>query len=219
MNGTEAYDNSDSAKSANRRNIILTGIGGSGKSTIGRHLAVLIGAGFVDLDDLIDRTVGKKIATIIDIQGEAVFREHERQMLESLQGVQSLVIAVGGGALLTEESLACARQIGTIVWVQSAASEIARRLCKGTSELEKRPLFRDLIAEKNEEKRRETCQERLKTMMEERIVWYKQADVVLEGSYVTSEMAAQHLREILVTEKLLDVTLHRFASWHREVIE
>jgi shikimate kinase len=216
VNGTDTFNDSNSVQRFDRKNIILTGIGGSGKSTIGRHLAVLIGAGFVDLDDLIERTVGKKIATIIDIQGQAVFREHERQMLESLQGVQSLVIAVGGGALLSEEGLACARKIGTVVWVQSALSEIARRLCHGSSELEKRPLFRDLIAEKNEEKRREACQERLKAMMAERIVWYKQADVVLEGSYVTSEMAAQHLREILVTEKLLDVTLHRFASWRRE---
>lgn len=100
------------------RNIILTGITGSGKSTIGRHLAVLVGSGFIDLDDFIEKDVGKKIATIIDIQGEPVFREHEKRMLAELQGAQSQVIAVGGGALLSDEGIAMARKIGTIVWVQ-----------------------------------------------------------------------------------------------------
>lgn len=219
MSGLETITNPPVKSKSRGRNIILTGMGGSGKSTIGRHLAVLIGAGFVDLDDLIERRVGKKIATIIDIQGEEVFREHERKMLEELKGVQCLVIAVGGGALLSDEGMDCARKIGTIVWVQSAASEIARRLCKGSGELEKRPLFRDLLSEKNEEKRRSACQERLTKMMDARIQWYKQADIVLEGSYVTPEMAAQHLRESLALEDLLTVTPHRFASWHRQGAE
>ncbi len=197
------------------RNIILTGITGSGKSTIGRHLAVLVGSGFIDLDDFIEKDVGKKIATIIDIQGEPVFREHEKRMLAELQGAQSQVIAVGGGALLSDEGIAMARKIGTIVWVQSAACEVARRLCKRPGELEKRAHFRDLLSEKDEDKKREMCQERLAKMMEDRAPWYKQADVVLDGSYVTPDMAAQHLREILVSEKLIDVTSHKFISWHR----
>jgi shikimate kinase len=198
------------------RNIVLTGASGSGKSTIGRHLAILIGAGFVDLDDLIERTVGKKVGTIMDIQGEPVFREYERNLLASLQGVHSLVVAVGGGTLMSTEAIEMARKIGPIVWIQSAPSEIARRISKRPGELEKRPLFRDLLSEKNDERRRELIQERMEKMMEERIPWYKQADVVLDGSYVTPEMAAQNLKEILVSERLISVALHRFASWHRE---
>jgi hypothetical protein len=52
-------------------------------------------------------------------------------------------------------------------------------------------------------------------MMEERRPWYSQADVVLDGSYVTSDMAAQHLKDILLSEGLIPADRHRFASWHR----
>jgi shikimate kinase len=196
-------------------NIVLTGASGSGKSTIGRQLAKLIGLGFLDLDDLIEKSQGKKINEIFNSVGEDAFRAEEARMLDLIQSIRGHVIAVGGGALLTEHGLQSARKVGPIVWVQSSPVEVARRLFRKIDEMEKRPIFKDLLQEENGELRLKAIQERVRTMMEERRPWYSQADVVLDGSYVTSDMAAQHLKDILLSEGLIPADRHRFASWHR----
>lgn len=202
------------AESPNRYgNLVLTGVSASGKSTIGRQLAKLIGLGFVDLDELIERSSGKTISEIFSGEGEAAFREMERRMLESLQGVRSHVIAVGGGALTTAEALKIARKIGPIVWLQSSPAEIARRLYKRVSEMEKRPLFRDLLGEENHEFRKDKIRARVQKMMDERRQWLESSDYVLDGSFVTPEMAAQHLKDILQMEGVIGSDRSRFSSW------
>jgi shikimate kinase len=196
-------------------NIVLTGASGSGKSAIGRQIAKLLGLGFVDLDELIEKITGQQISEIFAVDGEIAFREYEAQVLQSLQNIRSHVIAVGGGALLSNEAIQTARKIGPIVWIQSSSTEISRRLFKRVGEMEKRPLFKDLVGEENHEMRRDRIKERVQKIMDERRPWYSQADVVLDGSYVTPEMAAQHLKDILVTEGLMKTDRNRFASWHR----
>ena len=193
----------------------MTGASGSGKSTIGRQLAKLIGLGFVDLDELIERSRSKKISAIFQDEGEDAFREQEAQMLDLVQTIRGHVVAVGGGALLTETGLQAARSIGPIVWVQSSPVEVARRLFRKIDEMEKRPLFKDLLQEERGDVRLNLIQERVRAMMDERRPWYSKADVVLDGSYVTPDMAAQHLKDILLTEGLIPPDRHRFASWHR----
>ncbi len=193
----------------------MTGASGSGKSTIGRQLAKLIGLGFVDLDELIERSRGKKIGAIFQDEGEDAFREQEARMLDVTQTIRGHVVAVGGGALLTETGLQAARKIGPIVWVQSSPVEVARRLFRKIDEMEKRPLFKDLLQEERGDVRLKLIQERVRAMMDERRPWYSKADVVLDGSYVTPDMAAQHLKDILLTEGLIPQDRHRFASWHR----
>ena len=136
-------------------NIVLTGASGSGKSTIGRQLAKLIGLGFIDLDDMIEKDAGKKISAIFESDGESGFRERERRMLETLHAIRSHVIAVGGGALLSEDAVAAARSIGPLVWVQSSPVEVARRLFRRVDELATRPLFKDLLGIEDNDKRRQ----------------------------------------------------------------
>ncbi len=202
-------------QSAQTGNIILTGASGSGKSTIGRQLSKLIGLGFLDLDEFIERSRGKKISEMFRDEGEDAFRAEEARMLDLIQTIRGHVVAVGGGALLTEQGLEAARKIGPIVWVQSSPVEVARRLFRNIGEMEKRPLFKDLLQEERGEVRLKAIQERVRAMMEERRPWYSKADVVLDGSYVTPDMAAQHLKDILLTEGLIPQDRHRFASWHR----
>ena len=120
-------------------NILLTGVSASGKSTVGRQLAKLLGLGFIDLDEVIEKLTKNTISEIFNSQGESAFRELEMQTLTSLQGLRSHVIAVGGGALLSQEAIEIAKKIGPLVWVQSSPAEIARRLFKRVSEIEKRP--------------------------------------------------------------------------------
>jgi shikimate kinase len=196
-------------------NIVLTGSTGSGKTTVGRQLAQLAGLGFIDVDQMVERKAGKSIAAIFDSEGESVFREMESAVLSELQSARGQVIAVGGGALLSDDSIAVAQRIGPIVWVQSSPVEVARRLYKRAGEMEKRPFFRDLMSEESHEKRRDMIQARVQKVMDERRHWYTKADVVLDGSYVTPEMAAHHLKDILMTEGLIGSDKKRFASWRK----
>jgi hypothetical protein len=82
--------------------------------------------------------------------------------------------------------------------------------------MEKRPMLKDLLSEENHDSRREKIRERIQKIMDERRPWYMRADVVLDGSYVTPEMAAQHLKDILLSEGLMTTVHNRFASWHRK---
>jgi shikimate kinase len=193
-------------------NIVLTGASGSGKSTIGRQLSKLIGLGFVDLDDLIEASVGKKINQIFQQEGEEAFRAEEIRMLSAIQNIRGHVVAVGGGALLSEECQHIARKIGPIVWVQSSPVEVARRIYKKIDEIEKRPSFADLLGEERGDVRLRVIQERVRTLLDERRSWYSKADVVLDGSYVTPDMAAQHLKDILQTEGFITPYHHPSAS-------
>lgn len=213
MNDHKPFYRDDSGSRNKLGNVVLAGVSASGKSTVGRQLAKLLGLGFVDLDELIEKSSGKVIADIFSQEGEDAFRERERSMMLSLQGIRSHVVSVGGGALMSDESVRNARLIGPIVWVQSSPSEIARRLFKRISEIEKRPLFKDLLSEESHEVRRDMIQARLQKMIDERRQWLELADVVMDGSFVTPEMAAHHLKDILMIEGLIERSQRRFSSW------
>jgi shikimate kinase len=196
-------------------NLVLTGISASGKSSVGRQLAKLLGLGFVDLDELIERSAGKSISDIFARDGEPAFRELERQLLHSLERIRSHVIAIGGGTLQSTEAVVMARKIGPLIWLQSSPAEIARRLFKRVSEMEKRPLFKDLLAEENHDTRRDLIRARVQKLLDERRPWFERSDIVLDASYVTPEMAAQHLKDILIMEGIIRSDHGRFSSWRR----
>lgn len=213
MNEQSPLYGDDSGSRNKLGNVVLTGVSASGKSTVGRQLAKLLGLGFIDLDELIEKSAGKSISDIFSQEGEEAFRERERFTMLSLQGLRSHVVSVGGGALVSDESVRNARRIGPIVWLQSSPSEIARRLFKRISEIEKRPLFKDLLSEENHEVRRDLIQVRIQKIMDERRQWFERADVVMDGSFVTPEMAAHHLKDILMIEGLIERSQRRFSSW------
>lgn len=203
----------DVSSSIRLGNLVLTGVSASGKSSVGRQLAKLLGLGFIDLDELVERSAGKSISEIFSQEGEPAFRERERQILQSLVRIRSHVIAVGGGALQSGEALGVARKIGPLIWLQSSPAEIARRLFKRVSEMEKRPLFKDLLGEENHEARKDLIKARVQKLLDERRQWFEQSDVVLDASYVTPEMAAQHLKDILIMEGIIRSDHSRFSSW------
>jgi shikimate kinase len=124
--------------------IYLVGFMGSGKSTVGRALAEELGWNFSDLDVEIERRAQASIADIFDQRGEAVFREIESAVLrERVRVVESgrpYVIALGGGAFLSEENCDLASNHGVTVWLDCPFSSIERRLQGDTQ----RPLARDM---------------------------------------------------------------------------
>ncbi len=98
-------------------NIILVGMPGCGKTTIGKALAKRFNREFVDTDDLIEKEAGKTIPEIFKEQGEKGFRGIESEVIKSVGKEKSLVIATGGGVVVTPQNFDALRQNGTVIFI------------------------------------------------------------------------------------------------------
>ncbi len=98
-------------------NIYLVGMMGAGKTTIGKLLARRLGRNFVDSDQRIEERTGVKIPVIFDIEGEQGFRRRESQVLEELSKQPDLVVATGGGVVLSEANRTCLTRSGLVVYL------------------------------------------------------------------------------------------------------
>lgn len=96
--------------------IFLCGFMGSGKTTIGKRAARELGCEFTDMDDYIEAQEGKSIAEIFKDSGEEYFRNLETEVIKSFKN-KTGVIATGGGAILRDENARCAKEIGTVVYL------------------------------------------------------------------------------------------------------
>jgi len=125
-----------------KQNIVLTGMPGSGKSTVGKILARQMGREFVDTDTEIIRLAKKPIADIFAQKGEAYFRELESQVIAQISQRTGLVIATGGGAILREENVRHLRQNGRLYFLDRPLEAIRpshdRPLSKDRTALERR---------------------------------------------------------------------------------
>ena len=108
-------------------NIVLIGMPGCGKSTVGVVLAKALGIDFIDSDLLIQQVQGKKLAQIIDEVGDDGFRQVENQVNASIQ-VENTVIATGGSVIYGEEAMAHLREIATVVYLQLSYPKVEDRL-------------------------------------------------------------------------------------------
>jgi len=123
--------------------IYLVGFMGCGKSTVGRALAEELGWSFFDLDDEIEKREGLPIAEIFDTRGEAAFREIEsaalRDRVRQVRSGRPQVVALGGGAILSEPNFDLVSNNGVTVWLDCPFSDVQRRIAAQTH----RPLARD----------------------------------------------------------------------------
>lgn len=108
-------------------NMILIGMPGAGKSTIGVLLAKTLGMDFCDTDLVIQQNTGKRLQEIIDKQGLEVFLKAEEDAICSLR-CQNTVIATGGSAVLSEKAMAHLRQHGKCVYLEISLEECKRRI-------------------------------------------------------------------------------------------
>lgn len=120
------------------RNIILIGMMGSGKSTVGRRLASTLGRPFVDADTVLERRCGVPISTIFELEGEDGFRRREAQLIAELAQPAGCVLATGGGAVLNADSRALLHRGGFVVYLQAGVSDLWQRLRRDRG----RPLLR-----------------------------------------------------------------------------
>ena len=107
-------------------NLILIGMPGCGKSTLGKQTAQALGRQFVDLDAEIEKTAGP-IPDIFARQGEAAFRDLESQVIRQFGKESGLVIATGGGAILRRENVRALRQNGVVAWIQRPIEYLSRK--------------------------------------------------------------------------------------------
>ena len=162
------------------RPIVLVGLMGAGKTSIGRLLAARIGLDFVDADSEIEAAAGTTIEEIFAHEGEAVFRSGERRVIARLLAGAPRVIATGGGAFMDPETRAAVHAKGTSVWLRADLDTLAKR----TSRRGGRPLL------KNGDPR-----EILARLIDQRYPVYAEADITVD----TGEEAPEQVVERVIT--------------------
>lgn len=173
--------------------IYLVGFMGSGKTTIGRELALRIDAPFFDLDELIESAEKMSIREIFAQKGEPYFRKRERDLLRSTRHLESAVIATGGGTFTFDENIQFIQSEGLSVYLSAPYALLRSRV--GVKE--DRPLFRDDIATHE--------------LYTTRIRYYRMSDLTID---VREEETPSEIVERLVLElpkNVLDAA--RRSSW------
>ncbi|MGO4572251.1 shikimate kinase [Microvirga sp. 2TAF3] len=121
------------------RSLVLVGLMGAGKSTVGRRLAQKLGLPFRDADHEIEAAAGMTIPDIFSIHGEAHFRDGERRVIARLLQEGPMVLATGGGAFMNEETRAAIAESGISVWLKADLDVLMRRVRKRAT----RPLLQN----------------------------------------------------------------------------
>ncbi len=101
---------------------------GSGKSTVGRHIARDIGLPFIDTDHVIEQRIGCSIREYFETQGEQAFRDVEETVIEEVMRLEGHVVATGGGAVLRQANRQVLHDRGVVVYLRSTPEDLARRL-------------------------------------------------------------------------------------------
>ena len=108
-------------------NIFLVGMMGAGKTSVGRILAKRLQKTFYDSDHVIEDRTGVKIAVIFEIEGEAGFRVRESAILDEITALRDIVLATGGGAVLSEKNRDRLRARGTVIYLRAAVRDLLNR--------------------------------------------------------------------------------------------
>lgn len=173
MNGTEAL-----LSLLGERSIVLVGLMGCGKSSVGRRLASRLGLGFVDADEEIERVAAKTIVEIFTDHGEAYFRDGERRVIARLLASGPQVLATGGGAFINPETRAKIRERGVSVWLRADLPVLMRRVSKRDT----RPLLKSGDPEAT-----------MRDLMKKRYPVYAEADVTIESRDVPHDVIVNEI--------------------------
>lgn len=166
-------------------NIILIGMPGSGKSTVGVILAKTLGMDFVDTDLLIQRREKRLLQDIIDKDGIEYFLDRERDAVLSAE-FNGAVIATGGSVILRDEAMAHLKKSGTVIFLDVPAEELEKRLSNIKT--------RGVAAEKSET---------VKDIYNKRIALYKKyADITVNADSLSREQTVDAVCEYLNNKKI-----------------
>lgn len=108
-------------------NIFLVGLMGAGKTSVGRMLAKRTGKIFYDADAEIEKATGVKIPLIFEIEGESGFRRREEKMIAGLTALNGIVLATGGGAVLSSANRSLLKKRGCVIYLRAKPEDLWRR--------------------------------------------------------------------------------------------
>lgn len=162
--------------------IVLVGLMGAGKTSIGRRLAHRLALPFADADDEIARAAGRTIEDIFATLGESVFRDGERRVIARLLGHGPQVLATGGGAFMDQETRARIKATALSVWLRADLHVLVQR----TSGRIGRPLLRG-----------SDPAEVLGRLMAERYPVYAEADVIVDTRDEARERTVRRIVQAL----------------------
>ena len=148
------------------RTIALVGLMGAGKSAIGHRLGIRLGLNFFDADVEIERSAGKTISNIFDLEGEKEFRRRERRIIKDLLDRPAHVLATGGGAFIDAKTRCLIRKKALSIWLKADLKTLHRRVVRRAN--------RPLLLEGNPK-------EILAALIDERYPIYGLADLVIES--------------------------------------
>src|SRR5215813_1761679 len=151
------------------RSVVLVGMMGAGKSSIGRRLATRLGIPFVDADTEIESAAGMTITEIFESKGEPYFRAGEARVIARLLENGPQVLATGGGAFMSVDTRALVRDRGVSVWLKAEPELLLRRIKRRND----RPLLKT-----------EDPAARLKQLIEERYPIYAESEVTVHSREV-----------------------------------
>lgn len=165
------------------RSIVLVGLMGAGKSTVGRRLAQRLGLIFKDADHEIEAAAGLTIPGIFAIYGEPSFRDGEERVIARLLRAGPLVLATGGGAFMRDTTRARVAESGVSVWLKAELDVLMRRVRKRGN----RPLLET-----------EDPEATMRALMEARHPVYAEADVEVVSRDVSHDRVVDDVLEALV---------------------
>lgn len=164
------------------RTLVLVGLMGAGKSTIGRRLAAAMGWEFCDSDDEIEKAAGMSISEIFAEYGEAEFRALERRVIARLLDGPPHVLATGGGAFMNDETRALIKERALSVWLRAELPILVERVSRRNT----RPLLLNADPE-----------EVLSRLMDERYPVYAEADITVESNDSPHEETVRQVLDAL----------------------
>ena len=165
------------------RPLVLVGMMGAGKTTVGRRLATRLDRAFLDSDEEVEKAAGMTIEEIFQSHGEADFRAGEARVITRLLKEPDIVLGTGGGAYMNAETRAAIREAGISVWIKADFEVLFSRVSRRSN----RPLLKTANP-------RETLQK----LIDQRYPTYAEADVTVVSREVPQDQVAAEVIDALI---------------------